>query len=349
MEMDKIREELARLSGLVAGWSDPLSVSALERDLVLEKLRLLYEAVRFPRAEEAAVPAVGAVAFGKEHSGRESVVAADRAVPAVAAEPEGERPERSEQPAGAVADDIAPQPAPAVEVGPASQSEACGEFRPEPVGEPAEPVARMSDAAESSSSLQESCAAADAPAESESDEDPAGLEELAARRRERRRILLSLYEADDAAECRCADAGPAECDLPKREVAEPIPAAAAAAAVPEELPASSGCGAERSVVARPEAAPQPDVYMQLEVHSQCAALSDAAEPAEPSESFLPAAAPQPEASSPVSAEAAPHSFAGESRERTAVLGEVIGGGPVLGETLPAAASVASEIVRREPI
>ncbi|MDE5706575.1 MAG: hypothetical protein K2H69_00085, partial [Alistipes sp.] len=47
--------------------------------------------------------------------------------------------------------------------------------------------------------------------------------------------------------------------------------------------------------------------------------------------------------------AAPHSFAGESRERTAVLGEGIGGGPVLGETIPAAASVASEIVRREPI
>ncbi|MDE5706668.1 MAG: hypothetical protein K2H69_00580, partial [Alistipes sp.] len=114
MEMDKIREELARLSGLVAGWSDPLSVSALERDLVLEKLRLLYEAVRFPRAEEAAVPVVGAVAFGKEHPGRESVLAADRAVSAVAAEPEGERPEQPEHPAGAVADDIAPQPAPAV-------------------------------------------------------------------------------------------------------------------------------------------------------------------------------------------------------------------------------------------
>lgn len=46
MDWKAIREELSRLTALVDGWCDG-KVSALERDLALEKLRMVYETIRF--------------------------------------------------------------------------------------------------------------------------------------------------------------------------------------------------------------------------------------------------------------------------------------------------------------
>ena len=56
MDWKKIREELARLSEAVDGWDDRQeAVGALERDWALEKLRTLYELIRF-QEEEAPAP-----------------------------------------------------------------------------------------------------------------------------------------------------------------------------------------------------------------------------------------------------------------------------------------------------
>ncbi|MCM1301621.1 MAG: hypothetical protein NC250_06445 [Alistipes senegalensis] len=57
MDRENIGKELSRLAALVEGWCDGKPVDALERDLVLEKLRNVYEAIRFSESatEEAAV------------------------------------------------------------------------------------------------------------------------------------------------------------------------------------------------------------------------------------------------------------------------------------------------------
>ena len=47
MDLKEIKSELRKLSELVGGWSGQRPVSQLEHDLVLEKLRAVYEALRF--------------------------------------------------------------------------------------------------------------------------------------------------------------------------------------------------------------------------------------------------------------------------------------------------------------
>lgn len=61
MDLKTIRDEVRRLSALVDGWSAAGEIPAVERDLALEKLRRLYETVRFadpaPAPSEAGVVA----------------------------------------------------------------------------------------------------------------------------------------------------------------------------------------------------------------------------------------------------------------------------------------------------
>lgn len=52
MEVNKIQEELARLTELVDGWAGSHDVPGIERDLVLDKLKKLYEAIRFANFDE---------------------------------------------------------------------------------------------------------------------------------------------------------------------------------------------------------------------------------------------------------------------------------------------------------
>ena len=61
MNRKEFRCEIDKLAELVEGWNVPGEVPALERDLALETLRRLYEAVRFGMTEEAR-EAAGAVA-----------------------------------------------------------------------------------------------------------------------------------------------------------------------------------------------------------------------------------------------------------------------------------------------
>lgn len=47
MDWKNIREELSRLSEVIDGWDDRKEIGSLERDWALEKLRTLYETIRF--------------------------------------------------------------------------------------------------------------------------------------------------------------------------------------------------------------------------------------------------------------------------------------------------------------
>lgn len=47
MDLKYVRSELQKLSEIIDGWNTPQEATALERDLALEKLRKLYDAVRF--------------------------------------------------------------------------------------------------------------------------------------------------------------------------------------------------------------------------------------------------------------------------------------------------------------
>ncbi|MEG1701028.1 MAG: hypothetical protein RRY33_06495 [Alistipes sp.] len=58
MNLKMIREELQRLSALVDGWRSSREITTLERDLALEKLRMLYDAVRFEDATATEMPEV---------------------------------------------------------------------------------------------------------------------------------------------------------------------------------------------------------------------------------------------------------------------------------------------------
>ena len=51
MDLKTIRTELRKLTAIVDGWESSGEIPALERDLALQKLRTLYDAVRFPGME----------------------------------------------------------------------------------------------------------------------------------------------------------------------------------------------------------------------------------------------------------------------------------------------------------
>lgn len=183
MDSKKIRETLARLTEAVDGWKEDETVGTLERDWALEKLRSLYEAIRFADLSEAAKP-VPAPAETEKTDGTETP-AEDTAVEnagldlsgMLALEPEA----ASEQ--GAVSE---PEPAPASE--PEPEPEPKSVFEPEPVPtsvpepeitlapEPAEPVVPQSEAMAHKTTLF-------GPEE----------EDDAMRHRRKQRVIMSLY------------------------------------------------------------------------------------------------------------------------------------------------------------
>ena len=72
MDLKTIRDEVRRLSALVDGWSAAGEIPVVERDLALEKLRRLYETVRF--ADPAPAPSeAGVVADSRDGIPSESI------------------------------------------------------------------------------------------------------------------------------------------------------------------------------------------------------------------------------------------------------------------------------------
>lgn len=346
MEVKKIQEELARLSGLVDGWETSQDIPAIERDLVLDKLRSLYEMIRFEETEHrteaesqpeepAAHPEISidlddmlmeplavtaTVDLKAEESLRESVAEQPEPVVSQEIEPEAE-----------------PQPEPIAEPLPEMPSEKTESQRestndsvdavsePEPESEPEQVSIPEPEEEKKSSKPVEPVA-----------EEPQSREEspllgslfdtegLVVRHREKRRVLMSLYETEPRKESVPNELRPVE---PKRNhteavveerVAEPqkIEPQQPAAVVTEEV--------EERVIEVIPIDPDPVVNAPMESAPE---VSDTVEVEQPIER-------------PVSHVAG----------HTTVLGEVIGSDVhTLADTMPAVEDMASEIVRREKI
>lgn len=237
MEWKRIQTELRRLESLVDGWAAANRISTLERDLALDKLKALYEELRFADAvvadgsdevsdaaafapepsiridlEEAIAPFGGAEEFSPTTPEKETVEAdppQEAAGPGVAA-PEPEKP-LSEQ---LVREGLVPQPdaaAEAVRTEEARPDAQNARTVPSEPGERGEKAGRSVEAAVLSAGTSAPCAAdAEQPATEGSRPEATAperrepvlnslfdLDDLVDRRRKNRRVILSLYESEE--------------------------------------------------------------------------------------------------------------------------------------------------------
>ena len=244
MDLKTIQGELQQLSELVEGWVQADDVPALERDLALEKLRSVYDKVRFGASEPAAetpsreedtavaeVIDLGDVLSLDPFAGEEE--------PESVPEPEPAEPE----PAEPAAEEAIPESGP----GPVMDSEPVAE--PEPVMEP-EPV--VEPVAESEAEPEPEPEFVAGPASTEAE--PASTEAEPA-----------------SAKTALAEPAPAELAPAEPALVEPEPVAELSGEfVPE--PFSAGLEPEPELEPRPQSDPQP-----------VAAAESASEPEEESE------------------------------------------------------------------
>lgn len=235
MELKYLRTELHRLTALVEGWTGTDEIPALERDLALEKLRSLYEMLRFDPApqpvgeeESRQMPLPVSIDLGEMLSldelpdrEPEAVVEAfadeELADSAPVEEPvAAEEPVLTGNPAPAVGNP-APAATPAPVEEPAPAEDAAPTVEPVPMEEPAkheasapaaEPAAAPVAERESAPRTKEPQEAATAEAEHTADntrrQSPSprvaptlfGLEEETVRHRHRQRVIMSLYDYD---------------------------------------------------------------------------------------------------------------------------------------------------------
>lgn len=325
MDWNTIQEELRRLTTLVDGWSQRNEIPAVERDLALEKLRNLYETVRFAESGRAEMPAetdpeaellpesldLGAVLSldgfpdPDEPAGP---VSADPAVPPIvpaapvfpAAEPLDEAPLAAEpiiaepevvpvaEPEPVPAEPVAaPESAPIPE--PVSAGPVAGsEPASEPVAEPAPESAAESPAAEGA-----------APEKPRPHAAPTlfGLEdEAVVRHRHKQRVIMSLYDPNPEVET---------ISVRQTSSASSVPAPAADARPSEqpreEEPETVFEEINVETVAGPDPgldAPEPAVEPVPEPNVGPAAEPDAAENAAPAPATDGVPAPQAAAESP---------------------------------------------------
>lgn len=325
MDWNTIQEELRRLTTLVDGWSQRNEIPAVERDLALEKLRNLYETVRFAESGRAEMPAetdpeaellpesldLGAVLSldgfpdPDEPAGP---VSADPAVPPIvpaapvfpAAEPLDEAPLAAEpiiaepevvpvaEPEPVPAEPVAaPESAPIPE--PVSAGPVAGsEPASEPVAEPAPESAAESPAAEGA-----------APEKPRPHAAPTlfGLEdEAVVRHRHKQRVIMSLYDPNPEVET---------ISVRQTSSAPSVPAPAADARPSEqpreEEPETVFEEINVETVAGPDPgldAPEPAVEPVPEPNVGPAAEPDAAENAAPAPATDGVPAPQAAAESP---------------------------------------------------
>lgn len=372
MDWNTIQEELRRLTTLVDGWSQRNEIPAVERDLALEKLRNLYETVRFAESGRAEMPAetdpeaellpesldLGAVLSldgfpdPDEPAGP---VFADPAVPPIvpaapvfpAAEPLDEAP--------LAAEPIIAEP----EVVPVAE--------PEPV--PAEPVAEPAPESAAESPAAEGAA----PEKPRPHAAPTlfGLEdEAVVRHRHKQRVIMSLYDPNPEVEtisvrqtssapsvpAPAADARPSE--QPREEEPE---------TVFEEINVEPVAGPDPGLDA-----PEPAVEPVPEPNVGPAAEPDAAENAAPAPATDGVPAPQAAAESPAAEPSATPAIpepadGSEGAEEVptlkirqepgltnspggAVLGEVINHDvQTLADTIAPPRDMASELLRNEPV
>lgn len=425
MEVNKIQEELARLIELVDGWAGSHDVPGIERDLVLDKLKKLYEAIRFANFDEgdssasasvaaqqsvAEVAPVSEISIDLDDLLAEPVrdflpesaampEALDAPVGESAAVPEpasSEKPvsvsavtEPMSEPMPVVAPASVPEPDPAPAVGTAPEpvpvSESVPAVQSVPVSEPAAVEVSLSAAAgfsrqdvsmegragkapgtgrdaaarigqeglAGSSAGQVVAPSSEADTESKQkvvvSDSLFDLDDLVIRHREKRRVIMSLYETD----------GPQEAAASKIPVG--IGQKPGHAAAPQQQ-ATAGKKQDDA------AAPQPETLLEKMDEPKKSVTSQMPEPqSETSESDSVAAEISEQADNAADADAsvaasqktgvaettsaktdAPkYPFAAEPEP---VLGEVLGGDVhTLADTIAAPKDMASEIVRKERI
>lgn len=425
MEVNKIQEELARLTELVDGWAGSHDVPGIERDLVLDKLKKLYEAIRFANFDEgdssasasvAAQQSVAEVAPVSEISidlddllaepVRDTLPepaampeALDAPVGESAAVPEpasSEKPvsvsvvtEPMSEPMPVVAPASVPEPDPAPAVGTAPESVPVSESVPAvqsvPVSEPAAVEVSLSAAAgfsrqdvsmegragkapgtgrdaaarigqeglAGSSAGQVVVPSSEADTESKQkvvvSDSLFDLDDLVIRHREKRRVIMSLYETD----------GPQEAAASKIPVG--IGQKPGHAAAPQQR-ATAGKEQDDAVAPQPETLldkmdePKKSVTSQIpepqsetsKSGSVAAEISEQADNAADADASVAASQKTVVAETTSAKTDAPkYPFAAEPEP---VLGEVLGGDVhTLADTIAAPKDMASEIVRKERI
>lgn len=425
MEVNKIQEELARLIELVDGWAGSHDVPGIERDLVLDKLKKLYEAIRFANFDEgdssasasvAAQQSVAEVApvseisidlddllaepvrdFLPESAAMPEALDAPVGESAAAPEPaSSEKPvsvsavtEPMSEPMPVVAPASVPEPDPAPAVGTAPEpvpvSESVPAVQSVPVSEPAAVEVSLSAAAgfsrqdvsmegragkapgtgrdaaarigqeglAGSSAGQVVAPSSEADTESKQkvvvSDSLFDLDDLVIRHREKRRVIMSLYETD----------GPQEAAASKIPVG--IGQKPGHAAAPQQR-ATAGKEQDDAVAPQPETLldkmdePKKSVTSQMpepqsetsESDSVAAEISEQADNAADADASVAASQKTVVAETTSAKTDAPkYPFAAEPEP---VLGEVLGGDVhTLADTIAAPKDMASEIVRKERI
>lgn len=425
MEVNKIQEELARLIELVDGWAGSHDVPGIERDLVLDKLKKLYEAIRFANFDEGDSSASASVAA--QQSSAETAPVSEISIdlddllvepvrdflPESAAMPEaldapvGEsaavlEPASSEKPVSVsavtepmsepmpvVAPASVPEPDSAPAVGTAPEpvpvSESVPAVQSVPVSEPAAVEVSLSAAAgfsrqdvsmegragkapgtgrdaaarigqeglAGSSAGQVVVPSSEADTESKQkvvvSDSLFDLDDLVIRHREKRRVIMSLYETD----------GPQEAAASKIPVG--IGQKPGHAAAPQQR-ATAGKEQDDAVAPQPETLldkmdePKKSVTSQMpepqsetsESDSVAAEISEQADNAADADASVAASQKTVVAETTSAKTDAPkYPFAAEPEP---VLGEVLGGDVhTLADTIAAPKDMASEIVRKERI
>ena len=425
MEVNKIQEERARLIELVDGWAGSHDVPGIERDLVLDKLKKLYEAIRFANFDEgdssasasvaaqqsvAEVAPVSEISIDLDDLLAEPVrdflpesaampEALDAPVGESAAVPEpasSEKPvsvsavtEPMSEPMPVVAPASVPEPDPAPAVGTAPEpvpvSESVPAVQSVPVSEPAAVEVSLSAAAgfsrqdvsmegragkapgtgrdaaarigqeglAGSSAGQVVAPSSEADTESKQkvvvSDSLFDLDDLVIRHREKRRVIMSLYETD----------GPQEAAASKIPVG--IGQKPGHAAAPQQR-ATAGKEQDDAVAPQPETLldkmdePKKSVTSQMpepqsetsESDSVAAEISEQADNAADADASVAASQKTVVAETTSAKTDAPkYPFAAEPEP---VLGEVLGGDVhTLADTIAAPKDMASEIVRKERI
>lgn len=425
MEVNKIQEELARLIELVDGWAGSHDVPGIERDLVLDKLKKLYEAIRFANFDEgdssasasvaaqqsvAEVAPVSEISIDLDDLLAEPVrdflpesaampEALDAPVGESAAVPEpasSEKPvsvsavtEPMSEPMPVVAPASVPEPDPAPAVGTAPEpvpvSESVPAVQSVPVSEPAAVEVSLSAAAgfsrqdvsmegragkapgtgrdaaarigqeglAGSSAGQVVAPSSEADTESKQkvvvSDSLFDLDDLVIRHREKRRVIMSLYETD----------GPQEAAASKIPVG--IGQKPGHAAAPQQR-GTAGKEQDDAVAPQPETLldkmdePKKSVTSQMpepqsetsESDSVAAEISEQADNAADADASVAASQKTVVAETTSAKTDAPkYPFAAEPEP---VLGEVLGGDVhTLADTIAAPKDMASEIVRKERI
>ena len=269
MDVKEIRNELRKLSEIVGGWDTPEQIPALERDLALEKLRALYDAVLFaPRsatfaeAPAAAVEPIQAAApvidlgevlsleplantpFGdvpSEFSAFDEV----SGMPESAGEAQEPAAEPAEEPAAEPTEQPVAEPAeePATEPAEEPATEPAEESATEPAEEPAAEPAEKPAAEPAEDPVRE-----EVPAKSRYVAPTLfGLEEETVRHRHKQRVIMSLYDTAAPAAPEKAAATPAQEEQASAFWKNPAPVAE-----PESFQTATAAGTESRSALQPE-------------------------------------------------------------------------------------------------